>query len=205
LIHLRQALKGEASEAVSTLGDDDAAYQEAWRILRGRYGDLEVLKPLLLNELQDIPPTGDTHTVFSQRQMHDKIRSKFLKLLAIDKNIDKVDSPLLSLIQAKYARQVRREIEKEYGNRTTIMEFLDRAEAILRREGKYAATEQKRQREGPPARNPKDKMRNASAFSATKRGEKHKDSEPTPIVSVAQKKGGPKGKKKGDGKNKIKF
>jgi len=108
-----------------------------------------------------------------------------------------VDSPLLSLIQAKYPRQVRREIKKEYGNKSTIMQFLDRAEAILRREGKYAATEQKKQREGPPAGNPKDHRRNASAFAASKKGQKHKDSEPIPVVSVAQRKDGSKGKKKG--------
>jgi len=144
LIHLRHALKGEVADAVICCGDGDDAYREAWQILDGRYGDKEVLRPMLISELQDAPATTNQHPVREQRKGHDKIRSLFQKLASIDDQADKAASPLLPMIQAKYSSDIRREIERDKGSNITPTIFLDSAEAILRRELKFSATESKK-------------------------------------------------------------
>lgn len=185
LIHLKQALKGEAADAVASCGDDDTAYDAAWRILRGRYGDPDVLRSLLLTELSDINPMNDNMLVKEQRKNHDRVRTKFLKLMLVDPDVNQPTSPMRPMIQGKYTRAIRREIEKEKGTALTASEFLDEAEAILRRESRYAATETKKDKAAKPKLQP-------AAFTAAAE---------IPVVSIAptQQRGGKKSDKKGGG------
>ena len=194
LIHLKQALKGEASDAVASCGDDDSAYQVAWGILKGRYGDQAMLRPLLLNELTEIAPMRDGMTVKDQRKTHDKIRARFLKLSAIDDAVNESTSPIVHLVQAKYSRPIRREVERDRGTNLTPTQFLDAVEEIIRRESRYAATEQKKQTS--------DKKIPTAAFTAANTQDARNE---TPVVSLAQafkkgkaqKKAGGGGEKKG--------
>lgn len=183
LIHLKQALKGEAAEAVASCGDDDTAYEAAWRILKGRYGDTDVLRSLLLTELADISSMNENQTTREQRRQHDKVRTKFLKLHLVDPAVNEPTSPLVPMIQNKYTRTIRREIEKEKGKLLTAAEFLDEAETILRRENRFAATEPKKDKQQKQRPQP-------AAFAAAD----------IPVVSVAPvQKGGKKSDKRGGG------
>ena len=190
LIHLKQALQGPAADIVSNCGEGDDAYQLAWNTLQSRYGDPEVLKPLLLTEIHDVGPIKSGSSLKDQRKMHDKIRGIMVKLLELDVTLGHENSPLIPLIQAKYPIPMRREIEKNRGTRMDIGDFLQEAEKIFKREGKYVATTQ---------RTEKPKGNTASSlYAGTPKGEEPRkdiaNQEPAAaLVATNQKKG--KGKK----------
>jgi len=186
LIHLRQALKGPVANLVDSCGEGDDAYEEAWRILIGRYGDKDVLRTMLLNEVQEVSPVRSNMSVPEQQKTHDKVRKLFLRLITVDPQADEPTSPMLPIIQGKYSADLRREIEKEFGMRLQVSKFLEEAERILRREGRFAATDSKAQRSGG-----KEPRQSTAAFIATN-------------ATTSGKSGGGSGQAKGPEPNKGK-
>ncbi len=133
LQHLKNALEGEALNAIQGLGIEDADYDKAWEILDNRYGDVETLRAKLFQELMEDKGPGDFKPL-SQRKAHDRIRSKYEKLLQIDPDLEKQDSAIRSMIVKHYSFSLRKELAAKLGEKPPMKTFLEEAEKIIQRD-----------------------------------------------------------------------
>ncbi len=138
LSHLRSHLKGEAFQAISTIGTEDEDYATAWTVLDARYGDRTILKRQLYHDLA-YGQGAKSNDPFMIRKAHDFVRTKYTKLVQVEPKIAQQGEAMMPLIDRYYPSSLLREVEKDLdGKEPTVQEFFEAAEAIITRDLRIA-------------------------------------------------------------------
>ncbi len=134
---LRGQLKGAAKNTLAMIGNSDADYDEAWRMLDLRFGDKEQIKKKLIEDLysekQKLKIKGNPNPI-QQRDIHYKVRSMWQRLIIADEDMAKQDAPFRTLISDYYGFQIKKEIEQKTGVNPSVKRFLDAADTLIERD-----------------------------------------------------------------------
>ena len=135
LHHLKSALEGPPKGVISSLKEEDGNYETAWGLLETRFGNRELIKNKLLNEIMNTKPAKDS-SLRSTRELHDKLKLQWSRILQADPQLAGSHEAIRPMIEGLYPLSLRRELKKKFPNdpRPEIDTFLTRMEELLNEE-----------------------------------------------------------------------
>ena len=129
LQHLKNKVHGQARSMILPLGDSEADYERAWKVLDARYGDKGMQSAGLRTYIQQMDkPSNDT---LKQREYHDEVQGLWRKLLQIEPGVTD-DKTIQQCIQGHYSLWLDRKIKENLGTVEVPMEqYFEEAEKAI--------------------------------------------------------------------------
>ncbi len=192
LTFLRNQLKGQALSTIAMLGNSDAEYEEAWRLLTLRFGNVTNITNQIIAKIQNIPNMKEPCTAAKMRDVHYKVRGLWTKLVETDDKLGVEDASFRHKIPQLYTYAVRRDVEMVLGENPSVNDFLVEANRIIERDVRLTNYQEQ----------PQKNNNNNNSGNKNKGGQAHHDSGTTAgfVGTTDGAAGGsPKG---GDGGNK---
>jgi len=134
LVHLKSALKGEATGLSNIVGTEAADYARLWDLLNARYGDVASLRAQVMADFMGLQGK-DSAGPRGLRKLHDLVVTKYNRLKEVDPTAANRKEWVMLIIQPLYPRDLRRRICEKLGvEEPSIDEFLVTAEILISRE-----------------------------------------------------------------------
>ena len=102
MVHLRGRLVGPARSAISDVPNTTEGYDQAWRVLDGRFGDEQQRRQVLLKRLRELSGLAPEATVEELRKHHDGVQELYSSLRQVWPNIEEQKESMYPMVASSY-------------------------------------------------------------------------------------------------------